>query len=64
MGVEATLVMWPRPSEQTFVSPPNGSSACNLVSICPAVPEEKSFEKVTATESDDTDADDRPLSIL
>ena len=37
MGIAAILVMWPRHYEQTFVPPPNGVSACNLVSIGPAV---------------------------
>ena len=46
MDMAAILVMWPRPFEQTFVSPPQGGSLWNLASIGPVVSEENMFENV------------------
>ena len=59
MGVAAILVMRPGPFEQIFNLLLPGCYIWNLIEIGPAVSEEKSFEKV-----DDTNADDRSLSIL
>ena len=44
MGVAATLVMWLRGPEQTFVSSTHGGFTWNLASIGPAVLEQKIFE--------------------
>ena len=44
MGVVATLVMWPRPREQTFVPPSHWGSIWNLDSTGPVVLEKKIFE--------------------
>ena len=43
MGVAATLVMWPRPREQTFIPPSHRGAIWNLALISPAVLE-KIFE--------------------
>ena len=45
MGMEAILVTWPQPFEQTFVPPSQGGSIWNLASIGPVVSEEM-FENV------------------
>ena len=44
MGVAATLVMWPRPREQTFVPLSQWGSIWTLALIGPAVLEKKFFE--------------------
>ena len=44
MGVEATLVMWPGPREQTFVLPSHWGSTWNLALIGSAVLEKKTSE--------------------
>ena len=44
MGVAASLVMRPRPREQTFVSPAHWGSIWNLALIGQAVLEKKVFE--------------------
>ena len=44
--MEAILVMWPGPFEQSFVPPSRGDSIWNLASISPDVSEEKMFENV------------------
>ena len=44
MGVVANLVMWPIPSEQSFVPPSHGGSIWNLALIGPTVLEKKIFE--------------------
>ena len=44
MGVEAILVMWPRPREQTFVPPSHWGSIWNLALIGQAILEKKIFE--------------------
>ena len=46
MGMAATLVMWPGPFEQTFISPSYGGSTWNLASISLFVSKEKKFENV------------------
>ena len=46
MGMAATLVMWPGPFEQLFVPPTPEGYIWNLVTICPVVSKEKSFEIV------------------
>ena len=46
MGMAAILVMWPKPFEQLFVPRIPGGYIWNLVTIGPAVSEEKSFEIV------------------
>ena len=71
MGI---LVMWNIHFHQTSVSPAQGGSTCNLISIGPVVSEEMSFENVDADVNADTDVDadtdveadtdDRPLPIL
>ena len=48
MGMEASLVMWPGPFEQTFIPPSQGGSTWNLASIGPVV-SEKMFENVDNT---------------
>ena len=45
MGVEAILVMWPGPFEQSFVPPSHGGSIWNLTLIGQAVSEEKKFNE-------------------
>ena len=45
MGIAAILVMWPGPIEQTFVSPSQGDSIWNLVSVGPVVSEEEMFKE-------------------
>ena len=52
MGVAAILVMWPRPFEQTFVTPSLGVSIINMSSIGPVVSEEKMFENVDRRRTD------------
>ena len=59
MGMAAILVMWPESFEQTFVPLSHGDSIWNLASISPVVSEEKMFENV-----DNTHTDDRGLPIL
>ena len=44
MCMAAILVMWPRPFEQTFVSPSHGDSTWNLALTGQAVSKEKKFE--------------------
>ena len=44
MGGVATLVMWPRPHEQTVVSPTHGGSTWNLALIGQVVLEKIIFE--------------------
>ena len=44
IGVVATLVMWPRPCEQTFVPPSHCGSIWNLALIDQVVLEKKIFE--------------------
>ena len=44
MGMAAILVMWPRPYEQTFVTPSHWGSIWNLALIGQAVLEKKIFE--------------------
>ena len=46
MGMTAIWVMWPEPSEQTFVPPSKGGSIWNLASFDPVVLEETMFENV------------------
>ena len=41
LGMAATLIMWLRSYEETFIPLSNKGSTCNLVSISPAVLEEK-----------------------
>ena len=45
MGMEAILVTWPGPFEQTFVSLSHGDSIWNLASIGAVVSEEKMFKE-------------------
>ena len=45
IAMVAILVMWPRPFEQTFVSPSHRSSIWNLTLIGPMVPEEKMLKE-------------------
>ena len=45
MGMAASLVMWPRLFEQTFVPPSHGGSIWNLTLIGPAVSKEKMFKE-------------------
>ena len=52
IGVVATLVMWPRPREQTFVPPSHWGSTWNLASTGPAVLEKKIFENGGRTDND------------
>ena len=59
MGVAAMLVMWPGRFEQLFVPPSSGGHIWNLVTIGPAVSEEKSFEIVDGRTTDDDDDDGR-----
>ena len=44
MGRVATLVMWPGPFEQAFISPSQGGSTWNLAAIDQSVIEEKKFK--------------------
>ena len=53
MGMAAILVMWPGPFEQTSVPPFQGGSTWNLASIGPVVSEEKMFENVDNTHTDE-----------
>ena len=54
MGMADILVMWHVPFEQTFVPPSQGGSTWNLTSIGPVVSEEKMFENVHNTHTDDS----------
>ena len=51
MGVAATMVMWPRPPEQTFVPSSHWGSIWNLALIDPAVFEKKIFENGGRTDN-------------
>ena len=62
MLMVAILVMWYKHSEQTFIPPPHGGSACNLVSSGPAVSEEMSFENVDGDIY--ADSNNGPLPVL
>ena len=62
MGMVAILVMWPGPSEQTFIPPSHEDSKWNLASIGPVVSEEKMFKE--CGRQTDTWTDDRGLPIL
>ena len=44
MGLVATLVMWPRSPEQTFIPPTHGGFTWNLALIGQVVLEKKIFE--------------------
>lgn len=46
MGVAAILVLWPRPPEQTPVSPAHRGFTSNFASIGPQAAEETTFETV------------------
>ena len=59
----ATLVMWPRPREQTFVPPSHWGSIWNLASIGPAVLEKKKFENGGRTEDDHGYIISSPMSL-
>ena len=59
MGVAATLVMWSRPREQTFVSASNWGSMWNLVSIGLPILAKKLFENGGRTDGRRT-PDDGP----
>ena len=52
MGMTATLVMWPGPFEQTFVSPSHGGPIWNLTLIGQVVSEEKMFLEWTTMMTD------------
>ena len=45
MGMEAILVMWPGPFEQTFVPPSHGGSISNLTLISQTVSGQKMFKE-------------------
>ena len=63
MGVPAILIMWPRPREQTFVSPTHGGSTWNLALIGQVVLEKKIFENGGRTDDGRTDGR-RAMAIL
>ena len=59
MGVVATLVMWPRCPEQTFVPQTHGGCTWNLASTGLAVLEKKIFENGGQTDDKGQRTDDR-----
>ena len=61
MGMAAILVMWPAPSEQTFVPPSQGGSTWNLASIGLVVLE-KMFENVDNTQTNGRQRPTYPIS--
>ena len=56
MGMEAILVMWPGPFEQTYVPQSHRSSIWNLTLTGPVVSEEKMFKKCGWQQTTPTEA--------
>ena len=50
MGMAAMLVMWSKPSEQTFILLSHGVFTWNVASIGQAVSNEKKFENVNLSD--------------